>query len=134
MNDCLFCKIIKGEIPSYKIYEDEHTYAFLDISNDFLGHTLIIPKVHADNIFDINKESLYHLTNTTKLLCEHYKSRGFTGINIQNNSGETAGQTVFHIHVHVIPRGITKDTLKILKLNGSTDDLKRVSEVFFIKK
>ena len=51
MQDCLFCKIINGEIPSYKIYEDDHTYAFLDISNDCLGHTLVIPKVHSENIY-----------------------------------------------------------------------------------
>ena len=133
MEDCLFCKIINGEIPSYKIYEDEHTYAFLDISNDCLGHTLVVPKQHSDNILKIKSEDLIHTMNTTKLLCEHYNSLGFTGFNIQNNCGESAGQSVFHLHIHILPRNISKNSLAKLNLSTKNNDLKTISEVFLKK-
>ena len=103
--NCIFCKIIKGEIPSYKIYEDEHTYAFLDIAKDVDGHTLVIPKKHVTNIFDCDQETLSHVTNAIKKICNHYvNSCGFEGCNILNASGETAQQTVMHLHFHIIPR------------------------------
>lgn len=134
MQECLFCKIINGDIPCYKIYEDEYTLAFLDISNDTIGHTLVIPKKHYENIFEVDKELLMHVMDTTQLLCNHYKSLGFKGVNIQNNNGECAGQSVFHLHVHILPRGIPSDCLKKLNLNQSKPDLKSISEVFFTKK
>lgn len=112
MSDCIFCKIIKGEIPSYKIYEDEYTYAFLDISKDCYGHTLVIPKKHTKNIFDADQDTLNHLAQTTQLLCKHYKDLHFEGINILNNNEESAGQSVFHLHIHIIPRK-TEDNLKL---------------------
>lgn len=128
MENCIFCKIIKGEIPSYKIYENEHTYAFLDISNDCLGHTLVIPKNHTADIFETDEKTLNEVIKTTKLLSLHYKELGFQGVNIQNNSGEVAGQSVFHLHFHILPRGIKKDLLQKNNLDTKKPDLKRVSE------
>lgn len=104
MTDCIFCKILNKEIPSYKIYEDEYTYAFLDISKDAIGHTLVIPKKHFKSIFDIDQLTLSHLMNTVKSISEHYKTLGFEGVNIINNSGECAEQSIHHIHFHIIPR------------------------------
>ena len=105
MNDCLFCKIIKGEIPCYKIYEDEHTLAFLDISKDVDGHTLVTPKKHCESLLDCDKETLNHVTNTIKLISNHYVEKcGFSGINILNSSGASAEQVINHFHIHIIPR------------------------------
>ena len=103
--DCIFCKIIKGEIPCYKIYEDEHTLAFLDIAKDVDGHTLVIPKKHSNNILDTDDETLTHVMNTVKLISKHYVEKcGFAGINVLNNNGASAEQAVPHLHFHIIPR------------------------------
>ncbi len=105
MNDCIFCKIIKGDIPSYKIYEDEFTYAFLDIACDTVGHTLVIPKKHCTNVLDCDAESLSHVMATVQKIAKHYVDNcGFSGVNVLNASGKSAEQTVFHLHFHVIPR------------------------------
>lgn len=103
--DCLFCKIIHGEIPSEKIYEDEHTYAFLDIHPINKGHTLVIPKMHAENIHDISSENFCTLMETVRNLTPIVKDAvRADGINIGINNGHAAGQLVFHAHVHIIPR------------------------------
>lgn len=112
MGNCIFCKIINKEIPSYKIYEDEHTYAFLDISKDCEGHTLVIPKNHHSDIFDVDSATLNNVLNTVKKVSTHFKSLGFSGVNILNNSGECAEQSINHIHFHIIPRK-DNDGLKI---------------------
>lgn len=104
MDNCIFCKILKKEIPSYKIYEDERTYAFLDISDDITGHTLVIPKTHCTNIFDASKEDLEAVIATIQKISKHYQSLGFDGVNILNASGESAEQSVFHLHFHILPR------------------------------
>lgn len=103
--ECVFCKIIKKEIPSYKIYEDKYCYAFLDIANDAIGHTLVIPKKHYINILDCDKKTLVKLTKAVKLISNHYiENCGFSGINILNANNKCAGQSVFHFHIHIIPR------------------------------
>lgn len=103
--DCIFCKIIKGEIPSYKIYEDEKTYAFLDIACDSYGHTLVIPKKHCVNVLDCDDEYLKATIASVKKVADHFVNDcGFDGVNIINASGESAQQTVFHLHFHIIPR------------------------------
>lgn len=102
---CIFCDIIEGKIPSYKIYEDEKTYAFLDISCDYYGHTLVIPKHHCKNVLDANSDDLNAVINTIQVISKHYtKDLGFDGVNILNASGESAEQSVFHLHFHIIPR------------------------------
>ena len=103
--DCIFCKIIKGEIPSYKIYEDQWTYSFLDISNDGNGHVLVIPKKHCKNVLDCDNETLSHVMDTVKKVSNHLVDNcGFDGVNILNASGEDAQQSVFHLHFHILPR------------------------------
>ena len=75
MNDCLFCKIVKGDIPSYKIYEDDYTVAFLDINPDALGHTLVIPKKHFNNYEDIDLETINHINQTGKIIFNKIKTK-----------------------------------------------------------
>lgn len=105
MNDCIFCKIISGEIPSYKIYEDEYVYAFLDIAGDVYGHTLVIPKKHCENILDCDAEILSHVIGAVQKISGHFTDRcGFEGVNVLNASGKCAEQSVFHLHFHIIPR------------------------------
>ncbi|MFK2825859.1 HIT family protein [Bacillus sp. B190/17] len=105
MSDCIFCKIINGEIPSAKVYEDEEVYAFLDISQVTKGHTLVIPKKHKKNIFEFSPEEAGRLFQRVPAIAEALKAAYKPdGLNILNNNGETAGQTVFHYHLHLIPR------------------------------
>ncbi len=103
--DCLFCKIIDGEIPSYKIYEDNYVYAFLDIACDVYGHTLVIPKEHATNVLDCDPFVLSHVITAVQKIAKHYvDDLGYNGVNILNASGAAAEQSVFHLHFHIIPR------------------------------
>lgn len=105
MNDCIFCKIVKGEMPSYKIYEDEKVYSFLDISNDGNGHVLVIPKNHCTNVLDANNEDLEAVIKAIKLISNHLVDNcGFDGVNILNASGKAAEQSVYHLHFHLLPR------------------------------
>lgn len=105
MNDCIFCKIAKGEIPCYKVYEDDKVLAFLDIAQDAFGHTVVIPKKHFANIFECDEETLSTCISAVKKISNHYVNHcGFEGVNISNNNGKAAGQTVHHIHFHIIPR------------------------------
>ncbi len=103
-DDCIFCKIIKGEVPSYKIYEDENVYAFLDIAGDVFGHTLVVPKNHYENIFDIPEVELNQVMNAVKKISQHFLTVGYTGVNLMNASGVDAQQSVFHLHFHILPR------------------------------
>ncbi|MEH7343016.1 HIT family protein [Bacillus sp. JJ1532] len=105
MSNCIFCKIVNGEIPSAKVFENEHVLAFLDISQVTKGHTLVIPKLHTENIFDMNAETartlfeaVPQIANAIKEDCEPL------GMNILQNNGKEAGQEVFHFHLHLIPR------------------------------
>ena len=100
---CIFCKIVNGEIPSYKVYEDDSYLAFLDISQATIGHTLVIPKKHYENIFELPEDSkIFQIV--TKLSKAVKKATNAQGVNILNNNGEAAGQTVKHFHIHIIPR------------------------------
>lgn len=113
MENCIFCKIINNEIPSYKVYEDEICVAFLDISQATLGHTLVLPKKHFDNLLTIDSEILKHLFYITQKLAQCiYHLPNVKGINILNNCNEVAGQSVNHFHIHIIPR-YNKDELTI---------------------
>lgn len=101
---CVFCEISAGRIKSYKVYEDETSFAFLDIADDYEGHTLVIPKAHYENICDIPAETLAKVMETVQKVTRHYMTVGYDGANICNNNGECAGQSVHHIHFHIIPR------------------------------
>ena len=129
MNGCIFCKIIKGEIPSYKIYEDDKVYAFLDIACDAVGHTLVVPKKHCTNVLDCDKEYLDAVMEAVQKISAHYVNEcGFEGVNILNASGESAQQSVFHLHFHIIPRK-SNDGLNMWPLDGKQElDLKATAE------
>ena len=105
MDDCIFCKIVAGEIPAQKVYEDDNALAFLDVSPTAQGHTLVIPKKHFENIFDIDDDDLKELAVAIKKVSNLIKKNlGATGINIMNNNGVDAHQAVPHLHFHIIPR------------------------------
>lgn len=111
---CIFCKIIKGELPSHKVYEDEKTVAFLDIKPVNAGHTLVAPKAHSHNIFDIAAEDWSAAADVVrKLSIAIEKGVGADGVNIAMNNREHAGQVVPHPHVHIIPR-FKGDGLKLM--------------------
>ena len=132
-DDCLFCKIIKGVIPSYKIYEDEHSYAFLDIAGDVYGHTLVIPKNHCENIFDAKREDLANVMNTVQKIALHYRSIFADGVNIVNCSDKSAEQSVFHLHFHIYPRN-NDDGLKICPSIAKKEiDFAKCAEILKIK-
>ena len=103
---CVFCKIISGEFNSSKIYEDDKVLAILDLSQATYGHTLVMPKAHYENIFDLDEEVAKHLFSVVKLISNHYQKTipNIKGINLLNNNGKAAGQTVMHYHMHIIPR------------------------------
>ena len=103
-DDCIFCKIADGKSPCYKIFENDFVIAFLDISKDFYGHTLVVPKEHFENVFDCEEKYLFEVAKAVKRIANHYKSLGFDGVNILNASGKCAEQSVFHLHFHIIPR------------------------------
>ena len=103
--DCIFCKIAKGEIPSRKVYEDKDVIAFLDINPANPGHTLVMPKRHAETIMDADDESLEKAIVVAKTIATRIKERlNADGVNILQNNGKHAGQLVNHVHFHVMPR------------------------------
>lgn len=114
MEDCIFCKIASGEIPSYKLYEDDKFIAFLDISQVTEGHTLVIPKKHFKDIHEIDAQTVSEMYLLVHKLAQHITAKTKAkGVNILNNNGLAAGQTVFHYHVHIIPRYDKNDKITI---------------------
>ena len=105
MNDCIFCKIAGGEIPSATLYEDEQFRVILDLGPASKGHALILPKKHFKNLYEIDDETLAAAMILAKRMADVLtKALACDGFNIVQNNGATAGQTVFHFHVHLIPR------------------------------
>ena len=105
MNDCIFCKIASGEIQGLRVYEDAETLAFMDVAKDVDGHILVIPKKHCKNILDCDPDTLSAVMNTVKKVSLHLTEKcGYDGVNLLNASDESAGQSVPHFHIHIIPR------------------------------
>ena len=104
MEDCIFCKIVKGEIGCYKIYETKTVLAFLDIANKAPGHTLVIPKKHVKDLDECDEKLFQEVMSVAKKLSSHYLQKGFDGVNVVSNCKPASGQEVLHFHVHVIPR------------------------------
>ena len=105
MTNCIFCKIISGEIPSVKIYEDEHVFAFMDIMPLSKGHTLLIPKTHREFVYDLTPDEAGNLFSVAPKIATAIKETfNPEGLNLLNNNGAKAGQSVFHFHLHFIPR------------------------------
>ena len=105
MSDCVFCRFAAGEIQGLRVYEDEKTLAIMDIAKDVDGHVLVIPKEHCKNILDCDCETLNAVTDTVQKVSRHLTENcGYDGVNLLNASGESAGQSVPHFHIHIIPR------------------------------
>ncbi|MCH6265268.1 MULTISPECIES: HIT family protein [Neobacillus] len=122
MNDCIFCKIVNGEIPSAKVFENEHVLAFMDISQVTKGHTLVIPKIHKENVFELTPEIARNLFEVVPAIANALKQEFEpAGLNTINNNGELAGQTVFHYHMHLIPRYGKGDGLGVVWKNNQSD-------------
>ena len=103
--DCIFCKIIKGEIPAEKIYEDEHVIAILDANPRAAGHRIVIPKIHAPTLFELPDDEITPFFKTVKNVSRQiYKALHPAGLTMGLNHGEASGQTVDHLHFHIIPR------------------------------
>ena len=105
MTDCIFCKIVNGESPCYKIYEDGKTLAFLDVFPVYKGHTLVVPKKHVENIAEISEENLACVSKTAKKVAKLLKEKlNYEGVNLVQSNGRVASQVVMHFHMHVVPR------------------------------
>ncbi|RDW18194.1 HIT family protein [Oceanobacillus arenosus] len=103
--DCVFCKIINGELPSAKVYEDEEVLAFLDLTQVTKGHTLVVPKTHTKNIYETSPEVAKELFSRIPVIANAIKDTYKPlGMNLLNNNEKAAEQSVFHLHVHLIPR------------------------------
>ncbi len=126
---CIFCKIIQKQIPAKIIYEDDHTLVFLDIAEDVDGHLLATPKKHVTSLFDCDTETLHHLMNTVKKVSRHLISCGYDGCNLLNANHESAGQSVSHFHIHIIPRKQNDQIDAWPHFSGSKTDLNTMHQL-----
>ncbi len=123
-DDCIFCKIISGEIPSSKIYEDDDVLAFLDISQVTQGHALVVCKEHYDSFLTTPKKVMHKVMDVAQRIGQaDMIMLGARGVNILTNIGKNAGQSVFHFHVHVIPRYAGDDLIIEMKENRDLEKL-----------
>lgn len=126
---CIFCAIVAGDAPSRQIYEDERTLAFLDIHPVTVGHSLVIPKRHATDVHDISADDMAAVARTSKIVAAMLVDRlGSDGVNLLNASGQAAWQTVFHFHMHVIPRIAGDLPFPFPHRGASEKDLQQVFE------
>ncbi|MFV0380947.1 MAG: HIT family protein [Breznakia sp.] len=127
---CVFCNIVKGEIPCYKLYEDEHVLAFLDISQVTKGHCLLITKKHYKNFLEVSEQDLSYAMMQAQQIAKHLQSvLQCSGFNILSNIEEVAGQSVFHFHIHIIPRYTKDDAIKIEFQKSNEQDLKSLQSL-----
>lgn len=127
--DCLFCQIIAGVIPCHRVYEDDLTLAFLDIFPKTKGHVLVVPKVHSAGIYDVAPEQMHACADTAqRMAISMQHSLHTTGVNIFQNTGESAQQTVHHYHVHVMPRYDDNQAITFVKEEKDSpfDDIAQV--------
>ena len=128
MDNCIYCKIMSGEIPSYCLYEDDLFKVILDIYPSSIGHTLIIPKTHAANLFELGeKEAKAIIPLSQKIAAALKEALNFDGMNILQNNGEVSGQTINHYHMHLVPR--YKDDDVVIKWNTkspSAEDFQKI--------
>jgi len=126
-NNCVFCAIAAGEIPAFKIYEDEQVLAYLDINPFTKGHTLVIPKVHSAGLLDTSDEMLAALLARVKKVSAHLKEAlPCDGFNILQNNGTAAGQTVMHLHFHIVPR-YGQEEIAFTSHTGDMEELKALA-------
>jgi histidine triad (HIT) family protein len=128
--DCIFCKIIAGELPSTIVAQDERTIAFMDINPATRGHALVVPRAHATDLLDISDEDLTACTLAARTLAARAKERlGADGVNVLNSCGAIAWQSVFHFHLHVVPRYVG-DPLELpwVPAPGDADEIAAAAE------
>ncbi|CAD7770365.1 Protein hit [Candidatus Methanoperedenaceae archaeon GB50] len=129
MGDCIFCKIIQGEIPATKVYEDEKVLAFMDINPLNDGHTLIVPKRHAETIFEIDPQDLIATMKVAqKLAIAIKKALDSDGMIVVQLNNKAAGQMVPHLHIHLIPRW-ENDGLQIGKWEMKPGDMEKIKDI-----
>lgn len=127
-NNCVFCAIADGEIPSFKVYEDDSALAYLDINPFTRGHVLVIPKAHSQGLLDTPGETLATIIANVKKIAAHVVPLlGADGFNILQNNGEAAGQTVKHVHFHIVPR-YAGEPLSFENKPGDMEELKALAE------
>jgi len=127
MNECIFCKIASGEIPCMKVYEDNLTLAFMDIAKDVDGHILVIPKKHFKNVLDCDEDTICAVMKTVKAISNHLTEHcGYEGVNLLNASDESAGQSVPHFHIHIIPRYRNDGIDAWPRFEGAKEDIQTV--------
>ena len=134
MDDCIFCKIVNGKIPSSKIYEDDTFIVILDIFPSAKGHLLIIPKRHATNLYELNeKEASDLIPLSQKIAKKINETLKPQGLNILQNNGKAAGQDVFHYHMHLIPR-YENDGIKYFKQSpqASKEEMDELLKLLYI--
>ena len=128
--NCIFCKIIAGEIPSKTIYEDEEFKVFLDVNPASKGHVLVIPKEHYADLYEIDEEVAARAMKLVKKLAGHMKAvLNCDGLNLVQNNGVVAGQTVFHFHMHLIPRYENAKNKDILTWSHETFSAEEMEEL-----
>ena len=128
MDDCIFCKIVAGELPSFRIHEDDRAIAIMDINPATRGHALVLPRAHAADLHAIDAADLAHCAAVAKdVAARAVSGLGAGGITIIQSNGEAAWQTVFHYHVHVIPR--YRDDPLVLPWTPAPGDLDEISEI-----
>lgn len=126
---CIFCDIIDGKIPSSKVYEDDDVLAILDVSQVTYGHTLVMPKKHIENILEADENTIVKCSKVISSLSKQIiHNTGAVGCNILNNCGEVAGQTVHHLHFHIIPRYSENDCVSFTFNESPKQDLNEVLE------
>lgn len=129
-DNCIFCKLANGDIPTNSIYEDDDFKVILDASPATKGHALILPKQHYANIFEIEDETLAKAAKLAKKIMTHEKDvLGCEGYNLVQNNGEMAGQTVFHFHMHLIPRYLNAKNNDILNWSHETFSPEEMAEI-----
>ncbi len=129
MNDCVFCRIVGGDIPCHRVYEDEGTLAFLDIHPANRGHVLVIPKRHAETFDALDEEGLAALFRTAQRTARALTSSlSPAGYNLLMNNGKAAGQLVPHAHLHIIPRFPDDFTLKLPEKTIAAEELSGIAE------
>ncbi len=128
MKDCIFCKIVSGNIPSMKVYEDDICLAYLDINPDSDGHTLIIPKNHYKDIYDIPSNTLSHIYEVSKIIMKRLEEKlNCNGFTLVQNNGDI--QEVKHYHLHIKPYYSNKKSIELIKHNDLIKDPKSIYEI-----
>jgi len=130
MNDCLFCRIVAGEVPAERVYESEGAVAFLDVMQAARGHTLVVPKAHAATLTDLDDDSVARLFQAVKaVMTKLGKALHPAAFNVGWNHGSAAGQHVFHLHVHILPRQKPGSGIQALGEGGARADLAAIGSL-----